>query len=76
MAQWDEIRRIADEIELKIHLAGMDARSRWRGLQPRLVELERTFAKSADRVGETFAKELSAIDAALRRLREDLTATS
>jgi len=37
---WDEVRRIADELELKIHLAGMDARDRWRDLKPRLAEIE------------------------------------
>ena len=33
-ATWDEVRQIADELELKIHVAGMDARDRWQTLRP------------------------------------------
>lgn len=76
MAQWDDIRRIADEIELKIHLASMEARARWRGLQPRLVDLERALTHSVDRTGDVIAKELTSVDAAVRRLREEITTKS
>jgi hypothetical protein len=33
---WDEVRRIADELKLKMHLASMEARDRWQALEPRL----------------------------------------
>jgi len=36
----DDLRRITDELELEIHLAGLDARDRWRALEPQLYELE------------------------------------
>ena len=39
-ATWDELRRAADEIEIQIHLAGMEARDRWRVIQPRFEKLE------------------------------------
>jgi hypothetical protein len=74
MAEWDDIRRIADELELKIHLAGMDARDRWRALQPRLAELERSITRSGQRASEVMDRELSAIGAAIRRLRDDVAA--
>jgi hypothetical protein len=69
---WNDVRRLADELELKIHLAGMEARDRWRELQPRLVEMEKSLAESGKRAGEVVERELSAIGAALRRLRDDL----
>jgi len=69
---WDEVRRIADELELKIHLAGMDARDRWRALQPRIVEIERALTRAGQRAGDTVERELASVGAALRRLRDDI----
>jgi hypothetical protein len=54
---WEEVRRIADEVELQIHLAGMEARERWNALRPRLIELERQLTKELH---------------AWRKLRDDL----
>ena len=71
---WDDIRRIADEVGLKLHLAGMEARDRWRALEPRLAELEKTLAKVGQRASAAVDQELSSIGAALRRLRDDLRA--
>jgi hypothetical protein len=69
---WDDLRRAADELEVQIHLASMDTRDRWRALQPRLAELERSIALQGDRAGQAIADELSSIGVALRRLRDDV----
>ena len=37
---WDDVRRFTDQLELKIHLAGMDARDRWEALKPKVSALE------------------------------------
>ncbi len=74
LSAWDEIRRIEDELELKIHLGGMDARDRWLELQPRLVELEKAIVHSGEQIGETVAHELDEVRTALRRLRDDVYA--
>lgn len=36
----DTLRRMADEIHIKIHLAGMEAKDAWNELEPKLRELE------------------------------------
>jgi len=36
-----ELARLRDEIRVKVHLAGLDAKSAWNALEPRLDELER-----------------------------------
>lgn len=36
-----ELARLRDEIRVKVHLAGLDAKSAWKGLEPRLDQLER-----------------------------------
>jgi hypothetical protein len=69
---WDEVRQIADELELKIHLAGMDARDRWRALQPRIAEIEKTIAHAGKRASDAVERELASIGAALCRLRDDV----
>ena len=69
---WDEVRRIGDELELKMHLASMDARDRWAELKPQLHELEQTLAKAGERAGEVLSKELAALGKALKKLRDDI----
>jgi hypothetical protein len=72
ISTWDEIRRLADELELKIHLAAMDARDRWRDLKPRLAEVETLLAGAGKRAGDAIERELESIGDALRRLRDDI----
>lgn len=69
---WDDVRRIVDELEVKIHLAGMDARDRWRAIQPRLAKLEKTIERKSQSTGHAVADELSAIGKALRDLRDQI----
>jgi hypothetical protein len=73
---WDDVRRVADELALQIHLGTMEARDRWRALQPRLEELEKTIAREGERAGQVVTQQLSEVGAALRRLRDDLAKPS
>jgi len=43
-----EIQGLRDEIRVKIHLAGMDARDAWTKLEPRIYELEERAGKAAE----------------------------
>jgi len=74
LSTWDDLRRVADELELKIHLAGMEARDRWQQLQPRLVKLEQQLSHAGERATEAVSHEITAIGQALRKLRDDLQA--
>jgi hypothetical protein len=69
---WDDVRRIADEVKLKVHLAGMDMRDRWNELQPRLAEVETTIAREGERAGKLVAAQIASIGTALRELRDEL----
>ncbi len=57
----DDLRGMADELRLKIHLAGMDAKDAWSKLEPQLF----AFEERAER-----AARMTAIE--LRLLAEDL----
>lgn len=70
---WDELRRVADQLELELHLAGMEARDRWRAVKPRVEELERKIAKAGSEAGHAIAQEISALAETLRKLRDGIT---
>jgi hypothetical protein len=74
LSAWDEVRRIEDELELKIHIATMDARDRWHELKPRLVRLEQAIANKGEHAGDEITQELSELRAALRHLRDEVYA--
>jgi hypothetical protein len=48
----DDLKQAADEIKLKMHLAGMDAKDAWEEIQPRLADFERRFDEKADEVSD------------------------
>jgi len=48
----DDLKRTADEIKVKLHLAGMDAKDAWDEIQPRIADFEQRFDAKADEVGE------------------------
>jgi hypothetical protein len=70
---WDDVRRIADELELKIHLAGMEARDRWKLLQPRLAELEKSIETTGQRAGQFISSQVTAVATTLKELRDELS---
>ena len=47
-----DLKRAADEIRVKMHLAGMDAKDAWQDIQPRLEDFERRFDEKAEEVSE------------------------
>jgi chromosome segregation ATPase len=71
--EWNELKRIADELELKIHLASMDLRDRWQALRPRIAELEQTISRTGERASKVVTEELAAIGKALHQLRDEIT---
>lgn len=48
----NDLQRAADEIKVKLHLAGMDAKDAWEEVQPRLAEFEQRFDSKAEEVGD------------------------
>jgi hypothetical protein len=69
---WNDVRRFADELRLELHLAGMDARDRFRALEPRIEELRKVVASAGKHAGGVLDRELASVGAALRRLRADI----
>lgn len=63
------MQTLRDEVRVRLHLAGMDAKDEWKKLEPHLEEVERAA------VALTAATERAVTDAVarLRRLRETLS---
>lgn len=67
---WDNVRRLADELELQVHLMGMDARDQWHELQKRLQAVERQITHTGERTADVVTQELHEVRDALRALRD------
>ena len=70
-ATWEDIKRLTNEVELQIHLAGMDARDRWRALKPRIDRLEASLARAGSVAKDAVVRELDEVRAALDALRDE-----
>jgi hypothetical protein len=72
---WPKVRRLADQLEVDLHLARMDLRDRWRALDARVRELETALKRSGKRVSKVLVEELAGLRSELQRLRTDLDDT-
>ncbi|MCE9579606.1 MAG: hypothetical protein K8W52_41180 [Deltaproteobacteria bacterium] len=69
---WDDVRRFTDQLELKIHLAGMEARDRWHALQPKVTELEQDLTRSGKHMSEVVEREVTRLGGMLRKLLDEI----
>jgi predicted enzyme related to lactoylglutathione lyase len=69
---WDDVRRIADELEVKAHLATLDLRDRWRALQPQLAQVERQIADAGGKLSMAISKQLTELGKTLRAMLDEL----
>ncbi|MGE0400243.1 MAG: hypothetical protein AB7T06_26240 [Kofleriaceae bacterium] len=67
-----DVRRIADDIKLQIHLAGMETRDRWHVLERRLTDAETRVERAGHVVGDEIGHELAELRAALLHVRDEI----
>lgn len=72
---WNEIQRLADEVRLQVHLGGMDAKDRWKAIEPRIRDFERTTAQATDDAGKGLEEIAKALAVDLEILRDGLGAS-
>jgi hypothetical protein len=68
----DELRKLRDEIRVRIHLAAMDARDVWRELEPRVTRVERAIEKKGTAAAEEIGDLGERVMRALRDLKHRL----
>jgi len=71
-----DLQRMADEIRVRLHLAGRDAKDAWAKVEPRLREFEQKIEGAKERMTD----ELSSLGSTLRgevgRLRDRIAAAT
>ncbi len=66
----DEVRKLAGEIRVQLHLAGMDAKDKWnRELEPKLFSLEKNMERE---ISDATHEGLRDLRKAFRDFRESL----
>lgn len=65
-----ELKKMRDEIRLKLHLAGMDAKERWQKLEPKVEEIERKLEAGGEEILGATNKLFEEVGRAFRELAE------
>lgn len=73
--QFEELKKLRDEIRVRMHLGEMDVREWWGNVEPRLVELEESISRSVDRASESTDVFVEEFVGAFRRIRDRLDKT-
>ncbi len=68
----DELRRLRDEIRVRLRLGEMDVRDWWAEFEPKLEELEDRLDQAGERASGTAQVVSDEIAGALRRIRDRL----
>jgi hypothetical protein len=69
---FDELRTVADEIRLKIHLASMEAKTYWEKLEPEVVKLERAVQEKGNEALDAARGAIDSVGQEVRKLRDQL----
>lgn len=73
---WNDVRRLADEVRVKVHLAGMDLKDdlkdRWKALEPELHDLEEKLRVAGEKAEATLTEQAEAFGASVRKLAQEL----
>jgi hypothetical protein len=69
---WDEVRKMADEIRVQVHLASMDVRDRWRALEPKVEQLGKSLETTTERAGTVITEQVTKVEESLKQLLHDM----
>lgn len=69
---WDDVRRLADEVRLKMHLAGMELKDQWTAFEPQLHEVERKLKETGEKAEGVVATQIDHLAVGLRKLADEL----
>jgi hypothetical protein len=72
----DQLRALRDEIRVRLHLGGLDAKTAFDKLSPRVDEFERQLARGSDVAVEEMTRALDGVRASLQELHTKLASKS
>jgi len=65
-----ELKKMRDEIRVKLHLAGMEVKERWKALEPKLEEIERRVETGSEEILGATTRMFEEVGRAFRDLGE------
>ena len=68
----DELKKLRDEIRVRMHLGEMEVRQWWTEVEPRLSDLEESISRSVDQASESTEVFVEEFVDAFRRIRDRL----
>jgi hypothetical protein len=66
------LHQLADEIRVRVHLAGMEARDAWAKIEPKLHDVQQRATRAKGKVADEVAQIAKDIETDMRRLRKTL----
>lgn len=69
----DELKTIRDELKVKMHLAGMEAKNEWEQLEPRLNALEKRIEQDGQKALAAASDLVEELTDAFRKLKDKVT---
>lgn len=69
---WEDIKRMADEVRLKLHLAGMEVKDRWAAFEPKVHAVQSQVEAKGGQAVNAVQEQVQSVVDGLRRLLDDL----
>lgn len=66
----DDLKTIRDEIRVKVHLGGLEAKAWWEEIEPQFMAIEQSLSKGVDKATTSANLIAEEFTAAFRRIRE------
>lgn len=69
---WAELRRIRDEVKVKLHLAGMELKQRWDAFEPRIQAVQGKVEQKSEQAADAVQTQVLHLVDGLRQFLDDL----
>jgi FtsZ-binding cell division protein ZapB len=69
---WNEVKQIADQVRLELHLAGMELKDRWAAIEPKVQALQAKVEAKGHAAAEAVQEQAVSLVDHLRNLLGDL----
>lgn len=70
---WDDVKRVAEDVEKKVQSAGASAKEKWnQQVRPKLAEVGKKIEEKGQRAGDAIQTQVSALSEALSKLQHEI----
>ena len=70
---WDDVKRVAEDVEKKVQSAGAAAKEKWnQQVRPKLAEVGKKVEDAGHRAGDAIQHQVSALSEALSKLQHEI----